>query len=407
VVVAGGFQTAVVLMRSLARRHLEVHAIHSEPDQPAFYTVYGTAHRCPDSDRQPGEWLDFMIDLSGQISQGTGRKPVLISSSDQYVTAIAEHAAALGPHFTFCQSSIATQALLATKKKQYAMAGDLGLPVPATRFVESPEDVREFALTATFPAILKPLHFREWKRIPSTHPLFEKKLIVVADAGELESQYLMAAKINPRMVVQEMIEGPDTAKLVYLSCYDRNSRRLASCMMRQIRTYPIGFGSASLVEPADDPETDRLCDEFLRKLQYFGLCEIELKRDTRDGRVKMIEANPRFSVTADAAVYAGVDLGWIHYLDLAGETAEPVSPDGRYFRHICLFRDVPCFHSYIEAGLLTWRGFFESYQGRVFFFDFDLHDPRVTFRIVVSLARMVAGSLIRSVFPGFRRHGSS
>ena len=174
-------------------------------------------------------------------------------------------------------------------------------------------------------------------------------------------------------------------------------------MVRQMRTDPIYFGSASVVEPIADPEADRLCDEFLRKLKYYGLCEIELKRDSRDGRVKMIEANPRFSVTADAAYYAGVDLGWIHYLDLIGQTPEPVFPDGRFFRHIVLFRDVACFHSYISAGLLTWGGFLRSYTGRVFYFDFDFHDRRLTARNVLGLVRVLLGSVIRSVFPGFRR----
>jgi predicted ATP-grasp superfamily ATP-dependent carboligase len=174
-------------------------------------------------------------------------------------------------------------------------------------------------------------------------------------------------------------------------------------MMRQVRTEPIYFGSASLVEPVDDPDADRLCDEFLRKLKYYGLCEIELKRDTRDGCVKMIEANPRFSVTADAAFYAGVDLGWIHYLDLIGQEVDPVFPDGRAFRHIALFRDAVCFHSYIAAGLLTWGGFLRSYMGRVFFFDFDFNDRRVTLRTVNSVSRMLLVSMVRSVFPGFRR----
>jgi predicted ATP-grasp superfamily ATP-dependent carboligase len=162
-----------------------VHAIDSSPKQPIFQTVYGKAHLCPDSDGHPFEWLEFMIGLSAEI----GGKPVLISSSDKYVTAMADHAGALDPHFTFCQSSIAAQALLATKKRQYAIADDLGLPVPATRFVESQEDVRAFARTASFPAILKPLHFREWKEIAPDHPLFEKKLIVAANAEELERQY--------------------------------------------------------------------------------------------------------------------------------------------------------------------------------------------------------------------------
>ena len=133
VVVAGGFQTAIVLMRSLARRGVEVHVIDSNPRQPVFRTVYGKAHLCPNSDREPEAWISFMIRLAAEL----GGKPVLISSSDQYVSAIAAHATALEPHFTFCQTSIAAQALLATKKRQYSMAEELGLPVPVTRFVHS------------------------------------------------------------------------------------------------------------------------------------------------------------------------------------------------------------------------------------------------------------------------------
>ena len=34
--------------------------------------------------------------------------------------------------------------------------------------------------------------------------------------------------------------------------------------------------------------------------------------------MKLIEANPRLSGGGDAAPYAGVDLCWIHYLDLIG-----------------------------------------------------------------------------------------
>src|SRR5580704_7492047 len=145
--------------------------------------------------------------------------------------------------------------------------------------------------------------------------------------------------MKTRMVIQEVIEGPDTAKLVYLSCYNRKSERIAHCMVRQVRTTPIYFGSASVVEPASDLEADALCDRFLRGIEYAGICEIELKRDSRDGRVKMIEANPRFSVTADSALGAGVDIGWIHYLDLIGQPVTPVGPEPRDFRHIVLIRD--------------------------------------------------------------------
>jgi predicted ATP-grasp superfamily ATP-dependent carboligase len=148
-----------------------------------------------------------------------------------------------------------------------------------------------------------------------------------------------------------------------------------------------------------DPETSRMCDHFLSSLGFWGLCEIELKRDTRDGQVKMIEANPRFSVTADAGYYAGVDLGWLHYLDLIGKDVQPVEPSTRDFRHIVLTRDFDAIPSYRREGLLSLGELLHSYRPPVHFFDFDLLDPRVTARTMVELARLAARPLLRRLFP--------
>ena len=201
------------------------------------------------------------------------------------------------------------------------------------------------------------------------------------------------------MALQEIIEGPDDAKMVYLSCYGRGGRRLGSCMVQELRVTPIFFGSASVVVPISDPETEALCDNFFRSIAYEGLCELELKRDVRDGRVRLIEANPRYSVTADAAVYAGVDLGWLHYLDLIGEAVEkPLIWNGRKFHHIVLSRDVECFRSYLAAGLTTWREIARTYTSAVYF-DFDLRDWRLSLDTVRYVLRVLLSPVYRRFFP--------
>ena len=201
------------------------------------------------------------------------------------------------------------------------------------------------------------------------------------------------------MVVQEVIEGPDTAKLCYMSCYSRTGVLLGSCLVRQVRTDPIYFGSASVVEPVLDPEAHALSDAFLRGIQYAGLCELELKRDSRDGTLKLLEANPRYSVTSDAAPPAGVDLGWLHYLDLIGFDVQPVRQNSLQYRHIVLRRDFKTFRSYLKAGLLSWGEFFRSYRRPVYFFDFDWRDRRVTWATVVDLVKIILIPYIRRVFP--------
>ncbi len=381
-------------MRDLARHKLEVCCIDCHPGQQGFRTVYGKGYLCPNPDTHPAEWERFMIELAGRM----GRKAAIIASADQFVTAIAAHAAALEPYFIFRPASVITQALLATKTRQYDVAEGNGLPVPKTAFVRSIEEARQFGREARFPCLLKPVHCREWERFPQGHPLLGVKIVLAHSAEELEAKYRLAEGVTPELVIQEIVEGPDTAKLVYLSCYGRGSRRLGSCIVRQLRTTPIYFGSASVVEPVSDPEADALCDGFFRAIGYEGICELELKRDTRDGRVKLIEANPRYSITADAAPYAGVELGWLHYLDLIGEPAEPQLWNGRHFHHVVLQRDVCCFRSYLKAGLTNWRGIAQSYSNPEFF-DLDPRDWRLTFETIVFVLKVLLYPTVRRFFP--------
>jgi predicted ATP-grasp superfamily ATP-dependent carboligase len=332
-----------------------------------------------------------MVELAARI----GHRAVLIPSSDLFVTAIAAHAEALAPHFILRAGSVATQALLATKKRQYEIADMNGLPVPTTRLVQSGEEVSRFAAAAQFPCLMKPLHFREWACFPAGHPLLNQKVALAQTPTELEEQYRLVEQVTPSVVLQEIIEGPDDAKFVYLSCYGAGGRRLGACVVRELRTDPIFFGSASITEPVSDPEIDAVCDGFFRSIRYEGLCELELKRDTRDGKVKLIEANPRYSVTADAAVYGGVDLGWLHYQELIGQPVEPVTWNGTHYYHIVVQRDVECYRSYLKAGLATWSSILRPYR-RAKFFDLDLRDWRLTVETLVTTIKTL-------LYPAYRR----
>jgi predicted ATP-grasp superfamily ATP-dependent carboligase len=132
-------------------------------------------------------------------------------------------------------------------------------------------------------------------------------------------------------------------------------------------------------------------------MRYSGICEIEMKRDARDGRVKMIEANPRLTGGGDAAPYAGVDLCWLHYLDLIGKTPEPVAPVAADFRHIDLRADVGAIFAYRRAKLISWREIIRSYRRPRAFFDFDTKDWRYSAETVYRMARSLARELLTSL----------
>jgi predicted ATP-grasp superfamily ATP-dependent carboligase len=389
-VIAGAYQTGVLGVRSLVRRGVRATCFDSSPKNPGFRSAYGVARLCPDPDEQSDMWLQFMLDLGNSLPE----KAVLIPSSDKFVSATARYADELAERFIL-SPGIRLQGLLADKQSQYDLAAAHGMPMPRTQRVASVAEVVEFAKEASFPCLIKPMHFREWQRFPAGHPLRGEKVAIADDSSALIESYRLAKEVNPSVILQEIIQGPDTAKRVYLACYDARGRRIAHAMFKELRCSPVCFGPASVSEPVVDPETDAVCDRFLRSIGYAGICEIEMKWDSRDGRVKLIEANPRLSGGGDAAPYDGVDLCWLHYLDLIGQPVDPTGPAGNDFRHVVLRADAAAAPAYIAAGLISWRDVIASYRGPLAFFDLDWKDWRYSIETLLVSARTLLVSLGR------------
>lgn len=239
--------------------------------------------------------------------------------------------------------------------------------------------------------------FQGVELFPTDHPLLNQKVSIARSASELFDQYELARQANPEMIAQEIIRGPDTNKRVYLGCYDAAGTRIANAMFKELRCVPTGFGPASVSEPIDDPEADAVCNAFLQSIGYSGICEIEVKRDEDDGKVKLIEANPRLSGGGDAAPYAGVDLVWIHYQDMIGKAQEYVSPSGKMFKHIVVRSEGAAIPAYMRAGLLSWRELFASYRPPLAFFDVDIRDWKISFEnLAVFLRLLIAGVFSRT-----------
>ena len=326
-------------------------------------------------------------------------KPVLIPASDQFVNAMAKHGDALAEHFVFFNSFIKLQAELCNKQSLYALAEKYGFPIPRTKSVCNEADVMEFANSARFPCIMKPQQARMWKSLPEGHPSHDEKLVKAQSKEDLVAKYASVSSVTPDVVVQEEIIGLDTSKFCYLSCYAHDGGRLGYAIVREMRTdYPIHFGSACMVEPAEDAETEELCDRFLQSVGYLGICEIEVKRDSRDGKIKMIEANPRYTITSDAAPYDGVDIGWLHYLDLIGQPVTPLKPLVREFRHVKLAQDIESMGEFVAAGLETWGSIIKSYRPPIYFFDVDPRDWRNFIHTMVGIFRILGGKIRRKMF---------
>jgi predicted ATP-grasp superfamily ATP-dependent carboligase len=391
-VVASVFQTGLNLMRDLEQKGIRAIGVDCNPENPGFRSIYGRSFLCPNPDKDPDNWLAYMLALAAAI----GEKPVLIAAADIFVSAIGRHAQTLSEHFNFSLKGCLLQAELSTKERQYALAHEYGLPSPRSAYIQSIEEMEEFCSGARFPVLLKPRAHREWEALPVDNLLHGRKTISAQSPQQLLDHYRQVCALVPQAVAQEEIVGPDSAKYCYLSVYAQTGQRLGACVVQELRAYPLLYGCATLVEPVIDEEIDRICDDFLTAIGFIGICEIELKRDTRDGKVLLIEVNPRVSGTGDCSRYTGVETGYIHYLDLIGQTPVPVAATRFGFRHIMLVNDLTAFPKYLDQGLVGWWQYIRSLCGPMQFFDFDWRDFSNARRAAFRGVRALAGGLLRT-----------
>lgn len=380
VVVASAFKTGVLVARSLTKRGVRVVLVDCNPQVEGFRSIYGTTELCPNPDTAPDEWFSFMQALSQKL----GGRPALLAASDQFISAIGQYADPLADFYRLSPSAT-LQAKLADKVGQVRLALANGLPAPRTLIAINEAAVAHYATETPFPVLIKPRQHRLWSAAPAGHPLHQIKAVKACDAAELMAFYRLAAALSPGVILQEMIPGPETDKRVHIAIYRRDGERLAHLTLKELRG--TRFGAPTVCEPIVDEEVAAVCDRFFQAIGYRGTCEIELIWDRRDQLPKMMDINPRFSGTGDAAMYAGIDQPWLTYLDLIEQPVQPVAPPTRHFRHIMLENDCLAIRQNLEAGTLTWRALRETYRGPLHFWDFELRDWRLAGSTALTIVR--------------------
>jgi predicted ATP-grasp superfamily ATP-dependent carboligase len=118
--------------------------------------------------------------------------------------------------------------------------------------------------------------------------------------------------------VQELVPGDGGQYSHAALC--RDGEPLATITARRTRQYPADFGRAStFVETIDDPETAEQAAAVFARMQLTGLAEVEFKRDERDGRLKLLDINPRVWGWHTLGAAAGVDFPYLLWQLVSGE----------------------------------------------------------------------------------------
>lgn len=251
---------------------------------------------------------------------------VLVPCTDPSVATLSRYRDHLGDGFVLPLADDRTVQLLMDKVSFARHAAGAGLPVPRTEVLRDQDDVDRLAGEVTYPCVVKPSG-KTARWLAST----SAKGFSVADAGELRSLYDRVAGWAPELVLQEWVSGPETELVSCNAYFAEGGRPLVTFVARKIRQWPPQIGTSASGEECRDDEAVAHALRLFGDLGFRGLAYLEAKRDTRTGRLTLIEANVGRPTGRSAIAEAGgVELVHTAYCDALGLPL----PEGREQRYL-------------------------------------------------------------------------
>ena len=293
---------------------------------------------------------------------------VVYPTRDENVAALAANRDTLSQDFRIPTPGLAAIRNVWDKRETYRLAEQLSIPIPRTWFPRSEADLD--TIDADGPLVIKPAikehffyttHVKAWR----------------ADSrAELADAFRRAAGIvnDGEVIVQELIPGGGEEQYAYCALF-RDGQPVASMTVRRRRQHPSDFGRAStFVETVSLPGLSEPSVNFLRKIGYYGLVELEFKRDPRDGAYKLLDVNARTWGYHTLGRAAGVDFPYLLFQDQLGHHVSEAHarPGVRWIR---LTTDVPNAVRDISAGRLRTRDYVRTLTSVNTEAVFSLRDP--------------------------------
>src|SRR3989449_3496685 len=201
------------------------------------------------------------------------------------------------------------------KRRLYADAHHLGIPIPKTFTLNDPKVT---AREIRYPAIVKPAEQRRF------YDRFGVKVFRAANAAELLRFAHEAADLA--CVAQEVVDVSAGGFYSFCSFVAPGGDVRGAFVGRKLEQYPEGFGTACLVVGEHVAEIADRGTAILRAFGYHGISEVEFIWDPARKEHLLLDVNPRVWKWIGLPIASGVDLPWLAYAEAIGrgERAGPV-----------------------------------------------------------------------------------
>ncbi len=351
VLVLGGKENSLAIARHLGRHGITVR-VSGPANCWGMYSRYCRERlSVPFGQSHVAYWAGLLLDPQNTSLDGH----VIVPCSDEAIEFIADNHDQLSERYVLEEAPPDQRRAMLDKKKTLELARAAGLDTPNFWSIESDGDIERLRGQVSFPVMVKPVHSHKFSKV------FGRKLFIVEEGfEELAAKVALACDAGLDVMVMEMIPGPDTLLSSYYTYLDTHGQSLFHFTKRVLRRYPVNRGGGCYHITDWLPETAAAGERFFAHMGFRGLGNIEFKYDERDGRLKVIEVNARFTATQELAVAAGAPLDLIVYCDLTGQVPprfETFEEDLRFWYPL---RDFLSFLELRRMGELTFWGWVKS-----------------------------------------------
>lgn len=372
VLLLGGAANGAMIVRNLGRLGVPV-ACSAYGDCIAYASRYcGGRYEIPPDQEAAAFWHQLLLAPGTPALEGC----VIFALDDGAVEFTARNHGELSRRYKLEAADPALRLMALDKMETLAVALKAGVGAPDYWPVSTPDDLAAIRDEVRFPAMVKPVHTHLFQ------PVMGCKLFIIEDSWEeLEEKARLSLEHGLEIMVVEMIPGPDRLLSSYYTYIDDSGRSLFHYTKSIVRRYPVNQGPASYHKSEWLPETAEAGRAFFGAIPWRGFAALEFKRDTRDGVLKVIEVNPRFTEPHRLLVKGGMPADEIVYRSITGQ---PVPDVPSYAQDLFCWmpaRDLLAFRALRKRGELSLAGWIRSLrEGRIVFQVFSPRDPAPAFK---------------------------
>jgi predicted ATP-grasp superfamily ATP-dependent carboligase len=216
--------------------------------------------------------------------------------------------------------------------------------------------------------ILKP-------RLSQHSRLIGAKYLRAENGPELNGQYERCDALNIPIVAMEFIPGPDDRYCSYYTYLDKSGNPLFHFTKHILRRHPVNQGGSTYHVTDWDPEVAETGLRLFQHVGLRGLGNVEFKRDQRDGKLKLIEVNARYTAGNALVTRSGIDQPLLSYSQLTGW---PYETPQSYGRNLVMCDPIPDYLAYRtlrSRGEITLRQWLRQVLRADTTPLYDLRDP--------------------------------